>query len=108
MKLVLAIVNNEDSAIASSALTQEGFFVTKLSTSGGFLMVGNTTLLIGTMDDKIDKIKEILSKYCSTLKQTNPSYSSLGRNVKNDSLPEEVTVGGATIFVLGVEDFAKL
>ena len=107
MKLVLAIVNNEDSAIASSALTQEGFFVTKLSTTGGFLMVGNTTLLIGTMDDKIDKIKEILSKYCSN-ENRRILYSSLGRNVKNDSLPEDVTVGGATIFVLGVEDFSKL
>ena len=58
MKLVLAIVNNDDSAIVSSALTHEGFFVTKLSTTGGFLMVGNTTLLIGTEDDKVDDIYE--------------------------------------------------
>ncbi len=108
MKLVIAIVNNEDSAIASSALTNEAFFVTKLSTTGGFLMVGNTTLLIGTMNDKIDKIKEILSHYCSTRKQTNPSHSSFGRDLKNDSIPEEVTVGGATIFVLNVEGFEKL
>ena len=50
MKLILAIVNNDDSAIAASALTKEGFFVTKLSTTGGFLMVGNTTFLIGTED----------------------------------------------------------
>ena len=43
MKLILAIVNNDDSALASSALTEAGFVVTKLSTTGGFLMVGNTT-----------------------------------------------------------------
>ena len=48
MKLILAIVNNDDSAYASASLTEEGFFVTKLSTTGGFLMVGNTTFLIGT------------------------------------------------------------
>ena len=47
MKLVLAIVNNDDSSTAASALTEAGFTVTKLSTTGGFLMVGNTTLLIG-------------------------------------------------------------
>ena len=69
MKLVLAIVNNDDSAVVASALTQEGFFVTKLSTTGGFLMVGNATLLIGTQDDKTGRIKEILKKYCSTRKQ---------------------------------------
>ena len=51
MKLILAIVNNEDSAIAASALTKEGFLVTKLSTTGGFLMVGNTTFLIGTEEE---------------------------------------------------------
>ena len=52
MKLILAIVNNDDSAIASSALTEAGFFVTKLSTTGGFLMVGNTTLMIGVQEDR--------------------------------------------------------
>lgn len=54
MKLILAIVNNEDSAIAASALTKEGFLVTKLSTTGGFLMVGNTTFLIGTEEESED------------------------------------------------------
>ena len=47
MKLLIAIVNNDDSALVSSALTKEGYSVTKLSTTGGFLMVGNTTFLIG-------------------------------------------------------------
>ena len=50
MKLILAIVNNDDSAVVASALTKEKFTVTKLSTTGGFLMVGNTTLLIGSED----------------------------------------------------------
>ena len=48
MKLLIAIVNNDDSAVVSSALTKEGYTVTKLSTTGGFLMVGNTTFLIGS------------------------------------------------------------
>ena len=64
MKLVFAIVHNDDSAIVSSALTQKGFFVTKLSTTGGFLMVGNTTLLIGTEDEKVEEVKEIFKQYC--------------------------------------------
>ena len=56
MKLILAVIPNDDSTIATSALTKAGYFVTKLSTTGGFLMVGNTTLLIGTEDEKIDEI----------------------------------------------------
>ena len=108
MKLILAIVNNDDSAVVASALTKEGFFVTKLSTTGGFLMVGNATLLIGTQDDKIERIKEILKKYCSTRKQLNRSSASFGKGLENDGLGDEVVVGGATFFVLNVEEFEKL
>ena len=51
MKLILAIVNNDDSAVVSATLTRENYSVTKLSTTGGFLMTGNTTLLIGAEDE---------------------------------------------------------
>lgn len=81
-KLVLAIINNDDSAIAASALNAEGFFVTKLSTTGGFLMVGNTTLLIGTEDGRVERIKEILSRTCATRKQLNPSSQNFREGAK--------------------------
>ena len=108
MKLLLAIVNNDDSARASAALTEHGFFVKKLSTTGGFLMVGNTTLLIGTEDGKVDEVKKILKKYCTTRKQAPSPTDSLGRGLRQASLPTEVSVGGATVFVLNVEDTMKI
>ena len=64
MKLILAIVNNDDSATAASALTEEGFFVTKLSTTGGFLRSGNTTLLLGVDDQKFDAAMGVIEKVC--------------------------------------------
>lgn len=108
MKLIIAIVNNDDSAVVSSALTKEGFFVTKLSTTGGFLMVGNTTLLIGTDETKIDSVKEILRQYCPTRKKVNSSLNSFGKGLQNMGVESEVTVGGATYFVLNVDDYGKL
>lgn len=108
MKLILAIVNNDDSAVVSSALTKEGFFVTKLSTTGGFLMVGNTTLLVGTEDGRIEEFKEILKQYCSTRKKVSPTSDSLGRAILHQGVEEEVVVGGATFFVLNVESFDKI
>jgi len=108
MKLMLAVVNNDDSAVVTSALTKEGFFVTKLSTTGGFLMVGNTTLLIGTEDDRVDNIKAIMGKFCSTRKQINPSSQTFGKYLNDKGLAEEVLVGGATYFVLSVESWGKL
>ena len=85
MKLILAVVPNDDSIKATSALTKEGFIVTRLATTGGFLMVGNTTLLIGTDDSRIPLVKDILKKYCSERKQVNDSTSSYGRGMRTAS-----------------------
>ncbi|MBO5070971.1 MAG: cyclic-di-AMP receptor [Roseburia sp.] len=108
MKLILAIVNNDDSARVSSALTESGFGVTKLATSGGFLMVGNTTLLIGTEDHRANRAIDIIKRFCATRKQVNTSTSSFGLGMNHMSIPEEVETGGATIFVLDVAQMEKI
>ncbi len=108
MKLVLAIVHNDDSAVVSTALTADGFFVTKLSTTGGFLQVGNTTLLIGTEDDRVEELVAHLKKHCSKHKTAVPSNNSLGQGLRPDGLPTAITVGGATYFILNVDDMGKL
>ena len=107
MKLILAIVNNDDSAVVSATLTRENYSVTQLSTTGGFLMIGNTTLLIGAEDDKVARAKEIICKHSQTRSKVAMTTDSLGRGLQKDSLEEEVTVGGATVFVLDVESMDK-
>ena len=99
MKLIFAIVSNDDSSAVSSALTKNGYSVTKLATTGGFLMAGNTTFISGVEDDQVDKVIEIISKQSSRRTQIVPSTSSF---------PVEVTVGGSTIFVLNVDRFEKV
>lgn len=107
MKLIIAIVNNDDSAVVASALTREKFSVTKLSTTGGFLMVGNTTFLIGAEEEDVAKIKGIISEFSQTRKHINPTTSTFGTGLANGELPTQVTVGGATVFVLNVDDMEK-
>jgi uncharacterized protein YaaQ len=107
MKLVIAIVNNDDSAVVVSELTHENFIVTRLSTTGGFLMVGNTTLLIGAEDKDVPRIKEIIRKFSDTRKCVKPTSSTLGRGLSNNGLELNVSVGGAIIFVLGVDEMEK-
>ena len=51
MKLIIAVVQDEDSSRLLSVLMQQGFGVTKLATTGGFLKAGNTTLLLGVEPD---------------------------------------------------------
>ena len=106
MKLIIAIVNNEDSAVAA-ALTKDNFTVTKLSTTGGFLMVGNTTFLIGTEDDRVGRAKEIIARHCSERIHNASTTESFGRGFSDGALGSQVKVGGAAVFVLGVEEAEK-
>lgn len=107
MKLVIAIVNNDDSAVVASALTKENFIVTKLSTTGGFLMVGNTTFLIGTEDNDVGRVKEIINKYSKTRTHSAATTESFGRGFAEGALAQDVPVGGATVFVLSVDSMDK-
>jgi Uncharacterized protein conserved in bacteria len=106
MKLVLAIVSNDDSAVVSAALTREGFSVTKLATTGGFLMAGNTTFLVGVEDEKVDTVIDLIKKQSKRRTQMVPTTSSFDVGMYS-TFPVEVTVGGATIFVMNVDRFEK-
>lgn len=43
MKLVVAVIQDQDSNRLSNALTKYNFRATKLASTGGFLRSGNTT-----------------------------------------------------------------
>ena len=107
MKLILAIVSNDDSQNVTTLLTKENYSVTRLSTSGGFLRAGNTTIIIGTEPDRVDNCIEIIGRECKKRTEVVPSSASydIGRYA---SFPIEVQVGGATVFVVDVEEFHKL
>lgn len=108
MKLVLAIVNSDDSADVMRALTKEGIQVTKLATTGGFLMAGNTTFMIGTEEEKVDGILEIIRKYSHKRDAGDAGVDRLFGRACIASYPVELTVGGATVLVLNVERFEKV
>ena len=109
MKLIIAIVQDEDSQRLVNRLMDEGFRTTKLATTGGFLRSGNTTLLTGVEDEQVDKAIDIIEHTCKSRKHTapvhTPSAGTPGMFVPG--YPVQVTVGGATVFVLPVDQFYK-
>jgi len=109
VKLIIAVVQDEDAQKLISTLMNEGFGVTKLATTGGFLRAGNTTLLIGTEKERVELALSLIEKVCKSRKQiaTSPSPVSGTAGVYMP-YPIEVTVGGATVFVLDVEEFKKI
>ena len=110
MKLIIAIVQDEDSSRLLSKLMQQGFGVTKLATTGGFLKAGNTTLLIGVDETRIDEAVHVIETVCKSRKQFSTTTTAVGGMVHGEysSCPIEVTVGGATLFVLTVDQFLKV
>ena len=106
MKFVLAIVNNDDNAAVSANLTKGGFSVTKLATTGGFLKSGNTTFLCGVEDDRVDEVIDIIKKQSKRRSQMVPTTTFYDAGMYA-AYPVEVTVGGATIFVMNVDRFEK-
>ena len=109
MKLIIAIVQDEDASRLISQLMNDGFGVTKLATTGGFLRAGTTTLLVGVDDDRFQAAMDVIEKVCKSRKQIAPSPASMvGMPGSYTPYPIEVVVGGATIFVLTVDQFIKL
>jgi len=106
MKLIIAIVQDEDSSRVLTSLMQKEFGVTKLATTGGFLKAGNTTLLIGVDDQRLDEAIGVIESVCKSRKQITTARSSA--TGVSSPFPLEVTIGGATLFVLSVEQFLKV
>ncbi len=103
MKLILAIVNNDDAQQVNYDLSSSGFFVTKISSTGGFLKSGNSTFLMGVDDGDIEKVIEIIKRNSKKREQNMPL--DMANRASACAAPTlTVTVGGATVFVLNVED----
>lgn len=107
MKLVIAIINRDDSGAVTQNLAKNGFSSTKLSTTGGFLLAGNVTLLIGVDEEKVQTVIDLIRDCSHSRKQMIPTTTEMSYGYI-PSMPVEVTVGGATVFVVDVDRFERL
>jgi len=109
MKLIIAVVQDDDVEDLVEALVKEKIYSTKLASTGGFLREGNTTLLIGVEKEKVDLVISIIKDICKSRKQTFttpiPPTGSAGVYIP---YPIDVMVGGATIFVVDIDRFEKV
>lgn len=108
MKLIIAIVQDQDAPSLIEDLTEHEYRVTKLTSTGGFLKAGNTTLLIGVEEEQIEQLVEIIRTNC---KKREITTSLMTVTMPGDTYipyPLEVQVGGATLFILDVERHIKL
>ena len=110
MKLVIAIVEEEDSIDLIDVLTEGEYRVTKLATTGGFLKSGNTTLMVGVEEEKVKGVIDIIKDVCKKRKEILAAPTTLngGEGAYIQQYPIRVSVGGATVFVIDVDQFIKI
>ncbi len=106
MKLVVAIVSNKDVAKLISAISADGYFATKISTSGQFLEGGHTTILMGIDDNKLENLFSIIEKNVTkrVVRKVGVESTIEGSLLKK---PVNVDEYGAVAFVVNVEEFKK-
>jgi uncharacterized protein YaaQ len=88
MKLIIAIIRDEDSDPVLQALIEASFRVTRIASTGGFLRRGSTTLMIGVEDEKVDEAILVIQENCSLT--VEPGFKR------------------ATLFVVKVDHFSQI
>src|SRR5579875_655995 len=94
MKLIVAVVQNEDADVVIDALLENDFRATRLASTGGFLRRGNTTIMIGVQDHQVDQVLDLIRQEAHARAQQKES--------------DEIQTAAATVFVLDLEDYQRL
>lgn len=105
MKLIVAIVDNQDADKVIGALTGQRIGVTRVSSTGGLIGPGNSTLLIGVEEARLDQAKKIVSEMAAVRTSFAP-YAQAG--VIPGASYIEVEVGGFITFVLDIDHFEQV
>lgn len=111
MKLIFAVIRDKDANDTAASLVERHIGFTKLASTGGFLRDGNTTLMIGIEDHRVEEVMEVLKDNCAKRSEMEivAPHATGGVPVWNlGYTPIKVEVGGATVFVLDVADYKKL
>ncbi len=109
VKLVVAVVHNEDARALIDALLAHEFRATWLHSSGGFLKQSNATILLGVDDAKVDDVVALVRQHCHSRTQTvSPIPPIMEPGEFFMPYPLEVEVGGAVVFVVPVDRFERI
>lgn len=105
-KLLIAVVHAQDAAALVEALRGADLRVTEVLSRGGFLQARNAMLYIGVEDEQVDQAMGLIEENCSSRTEIVPAelYGGMDANW----LPAQVTHGGATVFVVPLEEIRRL
>ena len=103
MKLLFVIIQSDDTKPLTQALIKAGISVTRISSTGGFLSDGNTTLMIGVQDEQLPDTLDTIKTHSRRREVITMPTFGMPHGIDCTAVPVSVSVGGATVFVLNVD-----
>lgn len=109
MKLIIAIVNNDDSRNLLDRLSRAGFAATVTTSAGGFTFLGSATIFCGVDDAEVEEVLALIRESCtSRVQYVTPLPPVMEPGEMHIPTPVAKHMGGATIFVVDIEHFEKV
>jgi uncharacterized protein YaaQ len=105
-KLLIAVVHEDDTSRLVEALRGAELRVTVLLSRGGFLQARNAMLYIGVDDARVADAMKLIEDNCRSRVQEMPAEPLGG--LEASFLPTQVTHGGATVFVVPIEEIRRI
>ncbi len=108
MKFVIAIVQDYDSDRLLRAITASGLRATRISSTGGFLRMGNATIFMGIEKERVPEAIELVRKNCESRVEVKLDAESPEYMEWFPAGIHEVTVGGGVVFVVPVDRMVRI
>lgn len=106
-QLAIANVASTQASELTERLTQDGFYVTQIDSSGGILYEATVTLLVGLDGTRLPQLLEHIRECCQTHRRYVAAQVETPL-IELQPMVIEAEVGGATAYVLNVERFLQL
>jgi uncharacterized protein YaaQ len=100
MKLVVAIVHNDDARGVVDALLQREYRATRLNSSGGFLRKSNVTVMIGVDEAAVDDVIGIVRAHTQARAGVAANESAASRR--------KADLRGAVVFVIDLDGVVRV
>ncbi len=107
MKLITAIVQDEDAGRLLKALVGKEYGATKIASTGGLLRRGNAILLVGVEEEKVDDVLGVIKETCQTRRKAQANAEAAVPFLSAEKT-KKIEVGGAVVMVTAVERYHRI
>lgn len=106
-QLVVVTIARSQARELTDYLTQQGYYITQIDSQGGLWNEATTSLLIGLNHRHLSSLLAHLREQCASQRRFIPAHIAPPLLELQPPIIE-VEVGGATIYVLNVEQFEQI